>query len=72
MHVSALWRFPVKSMAGESLQSALVTMKGIAGDRVVQVVSPGSGFVTSRTHPGLLLLHARLGDDGEPLVEGLH
>ena len=69
MHVSALWRFPVKSMAGETLQSALVTMKGIAGDRVVQVVSPGRGFVTSRTHPALLLLHARLGEDGEPLVD---
>ena len=70
MYLSALWRYPVKSMGGESLQSAQVTMTGIAGDRVVQVVSPERGFVTSRTHPALLLLHARLGDDGEPLVEG--
>lgn len=71
MQVAALWRFPVKSMAGETLQSALVTADGIAGDRVVQVVSPERGFVTSRTHPALLMLHARLGDDGEPLVDGL-
>jgi hypothetical protein len=27
-------------------------------------------MVTSRTHPMLLGLHATLGDDGEPLVDG--
>jgi len=70
MKVSELWRYPVKSMAGEKLPSALVGKDGIAGDRVVQVVSKAWGLITSRTHPELLLLHARLDDDGEPQIDG--
>lgn len=31
--VAAIWRFPVKSMMGESLNAAVVTDAGIAGDR---------------------------------------
>lgn len=63
-----LWRYPVKSMAGESLESADVECDGIAGDRLV-VVSGPNGIVTSRTRPHLLGLRATLSPDGEPLVE---
>lgn len=32
-HVEELWRFPVKSMAGESLPEATITARGLVGDR---------------------------------------
>ena len=35
--VEELWRYPVKSMAGESLETAELTESGIVGDRIVQV-----------------------------------
>jgi len=71
MHVAELWRYPVKSMAGERLESAVVTADGLAGDRVVHVSGPGGRVITSRTHPGLLGLRGTLGPDGEPLVDRL-
>jgi uncharacterized protein len=70
MSVAELWRYPVKSLAGERLQRAVIGRDGIAGDRVVHVEDGRGRVVTSRTHPMLLGLHATLGDDGEPLVEG--
>ena len=70
MHIRELWRYPVKSMAGERIESAEVTEAGIVGDRMVLVTGPGGRIITSRTHPGLLGLHAALGPDGEPLVDG--
>jgi hypothetical protein len=32
MHVAELWRYPVKSLAGESLAVAELTPGGLAGD----------------------------------------
>jgi len=60
----------VKSMAGESLERANVTMSGIAGDRLVQVYSERGRIVTARTHPALLGHRATLDQTGEPLVDG--
>ena len=37
MFVAEIWRYPVKSMAGEALDEAEVGPSGIPGDRVVQV-----------------------------------
>lgn len=68
IYVQQLWRYPVKSMAGEALEAADITLDGIAGDRLVVVGGP-HGLVTSRTRPLLLGLHARLGPGGAPLVE---
>jgi uncharacterized protein len=71
MHVAALWRYPVKTLAGEQLGTVELTAgNGIAGDRVVHVRGP-EGVRTSRRHHRLLGLHATLGVDGEPLVDGL-
>ncbi len=70
IYVQQLWRYPVKSMAGESLERAGVNADGIAGDRLVVVHGP-HGLVTSRTRPGLLGLHATLGPGGEPLIDTL-
>ncbi|MGH8569719.1 MAG: MOSC N-terminal beta barrel domain-containing protein, partial [Gammaproteobacteria bacterium] len=38
MWIQELWRYPVKSMAGERLESAEITRTGIVGDRRVLVV----------------------------------
>jgi len=37
MLIKELWRYPVKSMAGEPLDVADITAHGIAGDRIIQV-----------------------------------
>jgi len=72
MQVEELWRYPVKSMAGERLTEAQVTSAGIVGDRVVQVWQGPDRVVTSRTAPRLLALKASWdGTAGEPLVDGL-
>jgi len=70
MRIAELWRYPVKSMAGEPLQVADVRETGIVGDRVVQVINAVGRTMTSRTKPKLLGYHATLGADGEPLVDG--
>jgi uncharacterized protein YcbX len=71
MYLAELWRYPVKSMAGERLDRATVGPLGLHGDRVVQVYDGRGRLVTARTHPRLLGLHATTGSDGEPLVDGL-
>jgi uncharacterized protein YcbX len=70
MHVSELWRYPVKSLNGEQLVAVDLTKDGLPGDRLVHVRSGSGRVVTSRTKPRLLALHATLGTDGEPLING--
>lgn len=70
MYVAELWRYPVKSMAGERLEAAVVRRDGIVGDRLVQVRDQRGRCVTSRTRPGLLAHKGTFGDDEEPLVDG--
>jgi uncharacterized protein YcbX len=69
MRVGELWRYPVKSMGGERLEVADVSLQGIAGDRTLWIVRDGR-VVTSRSNPRLLLHHAAVGPGGEPLVDG--
>jgi uncharacterized protein YcbX len=69
MHVAELWRFPVKSLAGERLDDADVGDRGVPGDRLVWVCGP-EGVRTARRHHRLLGLRGTLGPDGEPLVNG--
>jgi uncharacterized protein YcbX len=71
MRVAELWRYPVKSLAGERLDAADITPAGIPGDRVVQVYDARRRIVTSRTTPALLGLRATTGPTGEPLVDGV-
>jgi hypothetical protein len=69
--LSEIWRYPVKSMAGERLAAAELRKGGIEGDRVVQVWDERNRLLTARTHPRLLGHRATSGEDGEPLVDGL-
>lgn len=71
MNVAELWRYPVKSMAGEKLDHAVLGPLGIEGDRVVHVEDASGRFITSRTHHRLLGHKARLHSSGDPLVDGL-
>ena len=70
LHVAGLWRYPVKSLAGESLSEAHLSTNGIAGDRIVHVSGP-EGLRSARRHYELLGLHGTTGADGRPLVNGL-
>lgn len=70
MTVAAIWRYPVKSMAGERLDSVSIDANGLAGDRGVQVYDSRGRIVTARRYPRLLRLRATLGSDGEPRVDG--
>jgi hypothetical protein len=65
MRVTEIWRFPVKSMGGETLLDADVTDLGIAGDRGWSIFDLGTGTtLTARRTPELLFASARLvGDD---------
>jgi uncharacterized protein YcbX len=71
MKVAQIWRYPVKSMAGEQLASARIGPLGIEGDRVVHVEDEEGHVITSRTHHRLLGHHATLNESGEPVVDGL-
>lgn len=56
MRVVELWRYPVKSMQGERLDSAEVGALGIVGDRRFGLVDTSTGVVlTARRVPELLL-----------------
>src|SRR5262245_2864018 len=70
MHVAELWRYPVKSLAGERLERAEIRPDGLAGDRLVQVYDARGRVITARNHPDLLGHRGTLGPDGEPLVDG--
>lgn len=69
MWIAEIWRYPVKSMAGERLEVAEVADGGIVGDRVVHVSGAAGRMITSRTHPRLLGLRGTMGPDGEPLID---
>ena len=71
MYIKEIWRYPVKSMAGERLDHAALGPLGLENDRKVLVVRRDGHIVTSRTSPELLGLHATIGADGQPLIAGL-
>ena len=72
MFVAEIWRYPVKSLAGEQLDVAEIHNDGIVGDRRVLVYNESKrGLITSRTHPNLLGLKATLGNNGKPQINGL-
>ena len=54
MTVTHIWRYPVKTMAGEELQRAAIGPLGIEGDRLVHVEDARGRVVTSRSHPRFL------------------
>jgi uncharacterized protein YcbX len=71
MYVAEIWRYPVKSLAGEQVDIAEINADGIGGDRRILVYNDKTRrIMTSRTHPKLLGLKATLRSDGIPLING--
>ena len=68
--MAEIWRYPVKSMAGELLHHAMLRPDtGIDGDRSYAVQDLGSGKILSaKTVPCLLLARARTDPDGGEVV----
>lgn len=70
LYVAGLWRYPVKSLAGERLAVADLAIGGIPNDRIVHVRGP-EGVRTSRRQYRLLGLRGTLGADATPLINGM-
>ena len=70
MRLQEIWRYPVKSMAGESLGKADLAESGVIGDRIIHVRNPAGKIVTARTRPKLLRHHAVYASGGEVIVGG--
>lgn len=49
--VHELWRYPVKSMLGEKLDTATVTERGVQGDRALALIDIETGHVVSAKNP---------------------
>ena len=49
--IVSLWRYPVKSMMGEEVNSSYVTERGLVGDRTYAVVDKQTGKVASAKNP---------------------
>jgi uncharacterized protein len=49
--VVSIWRYPVKSMLGEELNSSYVTERGLVGDRVYALIDQQTGKVASAKNP---------------------
>lgn len=70
LRIAGLWRYPVKSLAGEPVASADVTRSGIPEDRTVHVRGP-EGVRTSRRQHRMLGLRGTVDAAGHVLVNGL-
>lgn len=71
MHVSEIWRYPVKSLKGERLKETEITKLGIPGDRQIAVIRTINGrFLTSRSKPKLLGLQGSINANGVPTING--
>ena len=60
--LSQLYIFPVKSLAGFSVPSAVVTDRGLQHDRRWMLVDANNRFLTLREFPKMALLHTALTD----------
>ena len=70
MKITEIWRYPVKTMAGEKLQRVAIGPLGIEGDRVVHVEDASGRVITARSHPRFLGHKGSLGADGAIRVDG--
>jgi uncharacterized protein YcbX len=62
--VTEIWRYPVKSMAGERLDNVAVDERGMVADRMWAVRDPELGSITTaRRRPALLRCGARYAAD---------
>ena len=71
--IETLWRYPVKSMMGEELNTSFITENGVLGDRAFALLDNETGHVVSAKNPkkwpDLFSYHA--GYTGQPNVDVL-
>jgi uncharacterized protein len=71
--VVSIWRYPVKSMLGEELNSSYVTERGLAGDRSYALIDKETGKVASAKNPRkwgkLFDFRATFIEDTQPQVD---
>jgi uncharacterized protein len=60
--VSQLWLYPIKSLAGVSVPTALVEREGLQDDRRLMLVNAEGVFITQRERPELATLSVALED----------
>jgi hypothetical protein len=70
-HVVALWRYPVKSMAGEAIDASELSWQGLAGDRRWAFIRDelrhtGFPWLTIRERPVMALYRPRFTNPDEP------
>ncbi|MBO6577181.1 MAG: MOSC domain-containing protein [Rhodothermales bacterium] len=68
--VEALWRYPVKSCKGHSVERAEVRPRGFADDRRWMIVDADGRHFTQRESGALALVEPRLSGDGVAFVDG--
>jgi len=72
--IAALWRYPVKSMGGEALDTAVLTARGVSGDRVYALLDHVTGKVASAKHSRLwgqlLACHAAVAASSPSSADG--
>lgn len=70
--IEEIWRYPVKSMAGERLETCQAGENGLEGDRRWALVDGAPNragkLLTIRQHEGLMTYHARLAGGGVEIV----
>ncbi len=70
--IKEIWRYPVKGMAGEQLESASLGERGLSGDRIWALRDNARGEIQScKFRPELLLCTARC-RDGQQAGAGTH
>lgn len=69
LRLDAIARYPVKSLAGERLDAAMLSALGVPGDRLVHVRGR-EGVRTARKYHRLLGLRGTLDGDGVARVDG--
>ena len=65
--LSALYRYPVKSMRGQSMTASPVSAQGLPFDRSWMVAAPDGHFVSGRLYPQLVLVDALPASEGVTL-----
>jgi uncharacterized protein YcbX len=64
-----LWRYPVKSMQGERVQSVALDASGFTADRRFGVVTPEGFVLSGKSEPRILGASASVRADGEIEIE---
>lgn len=73
MRLAEIWRYPVKSLAGERVHTATVDARGLEGDRLWALVDADGGVASGKTSRRFrkvrgLLHHRSHLDGGQPVI----